>query len=381
MPSISINTSTSQPFSNIWSSGASDSFSDGRFLGLAHQGFGTYEGGNTLPAYFNASGDWRSPRPWNAVPGFGFGGSAQLRAGVNLGINGTAGSAQLNLNDRIKLDWARENENITIKSTYDYQPSTLKVVGPRLQAFVQGRLDSQFSAHLNYAAPFDGWRKTGISLPSAFNNSNPLFEYRFDSKDPLQLGLGYGSLKFHGVNLDTAVTTQLARGVQSSVNNPILSASLDLDKLLVPGGLSYSFPGGRLSLADIGLNMNANVWQHITANVDTVTGLYKMENGEILRATVGTPLTVPIAQYDANGDGQLSVRATFIKWGSMSNQTSLWFGANAGANFLSASLGGLSIGPFATLGPWNLGSQLLPAYSNSWTARLGSSEAHSLLLA
>ena len=88
----------------IWNTGFSaTSFNYNRFFGLASGGFGvcdTGASGTSLPNFYSIARDYKSPTFLGLGAGGGF--SANLRAGVNLNVQGGLGSATLNLSDSIQ---------------------------------------------------------------------------------------------------------------------------------------------------------------------------------------------------------------------------------------------------------------------------------------
>jgi hypothetical protein len=406
MPSLALNTSSSKTFNNIWGSGnpPSNAFSVNKFLGLANGGFNVYDSASGLPAPYTVSRDWKSGR----VLGFGFGvgGSASVRAGLNVSVNGTSGSAALNLADNVNLSWTKTPTSIILTSNYTYTPSTLTVTSPSLTAAIDGRLDTNFSAYLNYIYPGNNavwynplrstWKSTGNILPSTFNRSTPLFSRTFSTASNASIGLpaGVGSVDFLGINLNTTANTQLANGVRSSVNDPLFSVNLDLDALAgklvgLPNGLTFGRSGsfGPLSynasftLADIYTRYNGNISQDLTATVDSVTGVranLRMENGAVVPYTIGSTLELPFSAYDSNRDGKLDITGTFTKSGTLNNNTKLINTLQAGADFLKGSagvslLGSVGFGPLVSAGPYNLFSSPITLINNTWSDILGSS--------
>ena len=276
MPALSLDTSTTKTFSNIWGPGgpSTTAFKLDKFFGLASSGFGVYDSAAGLPAPYSISKDYKS----STILGFGIGagGSANVRAGINLSASGSLGSAALNLKDNVNLSWTKTPTSIILSSKYIYTPSTLTVTGPNVTATIDGRLDTNLSAYLNYIYPGNDavwynpfrskWMSTGNLLPSAFNRSTPLFSRTFNtaSSASIPLPAGVGSADFLGVNLNTTSNTQLANGVRSSVNDPLFSINLDLDALAgklvgLPNGLTFGKSGSfgplnynlSLTLADI----------------------------------------------------------------------------------------------------------------------------------
>lgn len=87
---------------------AATSFNYNRFFGLASDGFGVYDtgaSGTSLPNYYSIARDYKTPTFLGLGAGGGF--SANLRAGVNLNVQGGLGSAALNLSDSVEYNWSR----------------------------------------------------------------------------------------------------------------------------------------------------------------------------------------------------------------------------------------------------------------------------------
>lgn len=406
MPSLTLNTSTTKTFSNIWGAGgpSSTSFNFNKFFGLASSGFGVYDSTAGLPAPYSTSGDYKSPTVLNF--GIGAGGSASVRAGINLSASGSLGSAALNLNDNVNLSWTKTSTSLILTSNYIYTPSTLTVTGPNVTAAISGRLDTSFSAYLNYIYPGSDavwwnpfrakWNSTGNLLPSFLNRSTPLFTATFNSANSSSVSLpaGVGSADFLGINLNTASNTQISNGVRSSVNDPLFSLNLDLDALAgkligLPNGLTWSKSGSfgplgydlSLTLADIYAKYNGNISQDLTAKVDSITGVkanLKMENGAIVPYTIGSTLELPLSAYDSNKDGKLDITGIFTKSGTLNNTTKLINTFQAGADFIKAQasaslLGSVGFGPLASVGPYSFSSSPITLVNNTWSDVLGSS--------
>jgi hypothetical protein len=405
MPSLVLDTSSSKTISNIWGAGSSSStaFNFNKFLGLANGGFGVYDSTSGLPAPYSISGGYNV-----GTTGLGFGvrGSASVRAGLNLSASGSLGSAALDLNDNITLSWTKTPTSVILTSSYAYKPSRLSVTGPNVTATIDGRLDTNFSARLNYSYlgnnavwynPFRSiWQSTGNLLPSWLNRSTPLFSKTFNTAGNASFGLpaGVGSADFLGINLNTASNSQIGMGVRSSVNDPLFSVSLDLGafagKLVgLPSGLTFDTSGSfgplsyyaRLTLATMYAIYNGNISQDLTATVDSVTGVkasLRMENGAVVPYTIGSTLELPLSTYDSNNDGKLDITGAFTKSGTLNNNTKLINTFQAGAYFLNASagvsgLGSVGLGPLASVGPYNLFSAPATLFNNTWSDTLGAS--------
>jgi hypothetical protein len=406
MPSLVLDTSSSKTISNIWGAGSSSStaFNFNKFLGLANGGFGVYDSTSGLPEPYRVSRDHKK-RPFFGF-GIGAGGSASVRAGLNLSASGSLGSAALDLNDNITLSWTKTPTSVILTSSYAYKPSSLSVTGPNVTATMDGRLDTNFSAYLNYIYPGNRavwynpfrstWKSTGNLLPSWLNRSTPLFTKTFNTAGNASFGLpaGAGSADFLGINLNTVSNTQIGTGVRSSVNDPLFSVNLDLDALAgrlvgLPTGLTFGTSGSfgpmsynvSLTLADIYAKYNGNISQDLTATVDSVTGVkasLTMENGAVVPYTIGSTLELPLSAYDSNNDGKLDITGAFTKSGTLNNNTELINTFQAGADFLKASagvryLGSVGFGPLASVGPYNLGSAPTTLFNNTWSDILGAS--------
>lgn len=396
MASVTLNTSTVSNIPNIWSQSPGASFKYGRFLGLANQGWGAYNSTNGLPAPLAKSGEAKS----DTLLGFGIGAgyNANLRAGLNVNLEGTAGSGQLNLKDNIKFDLTSDKQNFYLKSSYGYQPSELKITGPSAFASVTGRGDIDGSAYVLATVPGTDWNKI---FSKSFSNSSPLFSRSFSSKSPQSISLfgGAANLAYDGINLDTKSNTQLANGVRSNGLSSFLTGTLDIDKIVgtilgYPSGLSFDATASfgalsvsaALTLADIFLKYKASISQQISATVDSITGLLKLENGQSLNYKIGDSIVLPRATNDTNNDGILNFKGSFTKWGTISNKTDILTDTTAGLNALAGSVSAafkVKVGPISlnktiskSVGPlfsssWNLASDSFNAYQKSWNTALG----------
>jgi hypothetical protein len=394
MPAISLNTSTSSTIPNIWSSGSSASLNYKRFLGYANSGWGIYDSTSGLPAQRSLSGEWKS----GTVLGFGVGGgyNASLRAGLQLSLQASAGSANLNLNDNITVSWTKDASNFYLSSNYNYNPSSLFVSGPSATATVEGRFDINGNVRLLGKTPVTSWSTV---WSRGFSNSAPLFSRTFSSTGTASASFfgGLASVTYDGVNLSTTSSnnSQLVNGVRSYIKDPVLRASLDLDQAVgrfvgLPNGLTFGASvnfgivraSASLTLADAALNYTGSVAQTIDAKVDRITGTLNIE-GKQVPYTVGSQLTLPLSTYDANNDGKLDITGLFSKQGTVTNKTevvndlgarfqALLGSASGTFNYLfgSRSVGG-SFGPVFDSGNFNLASAAFTAYSNSWAANLG----------
>jgi hypothetical protein len=235
--SIDLDSSSTQQLNFIWGLGGNGAnpISYSRFLGLANRGFAVYDSKDQLPGPYQLAGDYKSPEFFDTAIGVGLAGS--IRSGLNLDLTARAGSARLALNDNISLSWTRRNGAITLSSDYSYKPSNMKVNGPKLSALIDGRTDTTLAAYLNYKPPAaSAWQKTGNLLGSSYNKSIPFYSRGFSSEASSTLAsFGTGSsLEFQGINLDSESSTQITRGVSSRVEDPLLRATLDLDRSWPP---------------------------------------------------------------------------------------------------------------------------------------------------
>jgi hypothetical protein len=132
---LSLNTSSNSTISNIWGSSSLSSFGFGRFVGLAKDGWKVYDSTSGLPAALKLADQ-------KTFEAFGFGVGAKYnvstRAGLNVDIRGTAGSAALNLKDQVNLSWTQDATNFHLSSAYNYQPSQLRVSGPNASNTIKG---------------------------------------------------------------------------------------------------------------------------------------------------------------------------------------------------------------------------------------------------
>ncbi|MFN6132578.1 MAG: hypothetical protein ACK46L_06675 [Synechococcaceae cyanobacterium] len=404
MPTINLGSSTSTTIPNIWSGSSSRSLSYGRFLGFANAGWGIYNSTAGLPAPRSVSGDYKSPTVLGFGAGAGYNGS--LRTGINLDLQATAGSANLNLNDSISFTWSQDSTNFYLNSSYNYSPSSLLVNGPSATLKVDGRFDVNASVYLQARTPFTGWSNI---WSRSLSNNTPLFSRSFSSTGSASVSLlgGTASLSYQGVNLSTtsANNSQLIRGVRSRIKDPVIGASLDLDRALgtfvgLPSGLTFGGSASlgplkgsaSLTLADAGINYTGSIDQTLDAVVDRVTGTLTIE-GKSLNYTVGTQVTLPKATYDANRDNKLDISGIFTKEGTVTNRTDVVNDLSARVKALSgsvratarvpdpvwynpfrtreATIFSASVGPLYDSGNFNLTSNSINAYSNSWATNFG----------
>jgi hypothetical protein len=393
--------SSTTSISDIWNTGFSTtSFNYNRFFGLASGGFGVYDtgaSGTSLPNYYSIARDYKSPTFLGLGAGGGF--SANLRAGVNLNVQGGLGSAALNLSDSIQYNWSRLGDNITLTSRYNYFPSSLIVNGPQLRLGVQGRADIDARAYLNYTYPSSGWKSVDLAR---YTNTNPFYQANFSTTQNASIGLfgGAASINYQGINLSTtrANNIQFGNGVISRVKDPILNLQLDVDNIIgkflgLPSGLALSrtFSAGRFSLsgnldiADIKANLNSSIAQDLSARVDSITGVLRMENGSQIPYRVGDTLTFSASQYDTNRDGAVDVLTNFAKRGTLNNTTNLLLSGNVDTSFLSGNVRAKfnnpwpipdiskswGFGPVFDPAPWTVAETSINVYNRSWGLDLG----------
>jgi hypothetical protein len=404
MPAVTLNSSTNSTIPNIWSNSSTGSLSYGRFFGLANQGWGVYNSTGGLPSPLNTSREFKTGSLLGFAVGAGYSGT--LRTGIDLSLQGTAGSAALGLNDKITFDWTKDDSNFYLTSSYGYSPSTLSVTGPSASATITGRFDIDGDAYVLADTPFSNWSK--IWKRSIFNG-NPLFSRTFSSTGTADVSLlgGAASLSYQGVNLSTtsAQNTQLTNGVRSTIVDPVLRASLDLDRSIgtflgLPNGLTFGASASlgplsasaSLTLADALLNYQASISQSISATVDNITGLLTLEGGQKLPYTVGNRVTLPRSVYDVNRDGKLDVSGVFTKNGTVTNRTDIVNDVSARLTALSGSVKGKfnyffgsktvksGFGPLYDSGDYRLAGNTFNAYNNSWATQLGQTPQLSLSL-
>jgi hypothetical protein len=405
MPTINLASSTSSTIPNIWSGSGSSSLNYGRFLGFANAGWGIYNSTAGLPAPRSFSGDYKSP----TVLGFGVGAgyNANLRTGINLDLQATAGSANLTLNDSISFTWSQDATNFYLNSSYNFSPSSLTVTGPSASLKIDGRFDLNGDVYLQGRTPFSGWSRF---WNRSVSNNSPIFSRTFSSTGSASVSLlgGTANLSYQGVNLSTtfANNIQLTRGVRSRIKDPVIGASLDLDRAVgsfvgLPNGLTFGASArfgplkasASLTLADASLNYTGSVDQTLEAVVDRVTGVLTIE-GKAFNYTVGTQAVLPKATYDANRDNKLDITGLFTKQGTVTNRTDVVNDLTARATALSGELSATAtvpnpvwynpfrtreatifsagFGPVFDSGPFSIASNTINAYSNSWAANLGS---------
>ena len=415
MASTLINVSTSSTIPSIWNNGTGNSLTYSRFLGFAKDGWKIYDSSSGLPAQRALGSDYKSP----TVLGFGVGGgyNANLRAGINLDLRASTGSAKLSLNDQIKLTWTQDDVNFYLDSSYlNSNTSSLIVTGPQATLKVDGRFDIGADIYLQAKTPLTNWSSFARK---SFSNSNRLFSKTFSSTGNASVKLFNSAvgLSYQGVNLSTtaANNTQQTNGVTSRVKDPIIGASLDLDAAVgsflgLPTGLALSASAklgplkasGSLELADARLNYTGSVDQTLKATVDTITGGLSIE-GKFFNYTVGTKATLPKATYDANKDGKLSITGTFAKQGKITNRTDIVndFSARVSAlagkasatatvpdpkwynpfNTREATIFSAGFGPLYDSGNFSLASNSINAYNNTWNANLGTTSSLGFTLA
>ena len=336
----------------------------------------------------------------------GAGYNGNVRAGINLDLQATAGSANLNLNDTISFTWSQDATNFYLNSSYNYTPSSLLVNGPSATLTVDGRFDVNANVYLQGRTPFTGWSNI---WSRSFSNNSPIFSRSFSSTGSASVSLlgGTANLSYQGVNLSTtsANNSQLTRGVRSRIKDPVIGASLDLDRALgtfvrLPNGLTFEASANlgllkastSLTLADASLNYTGSVEQTLDAVIDRVTGALTIE-GKPFNYTVGTQATLPKATYDANGDNRLDISGIFTKQGTVTNRTDVVNDLTTRVTALSGSVSATAtvpnpvwynpfrtreatifsagVGPLYDSGNFNLASNSINAYNNSWTANLG----------
>jgi hypothetical protein len=405
MSFATFNTSSNTTIPNIWNGSGSSSLSYGRFFGLANQGWGVYNSTSGLPTPLNTSREFNTPSFLGFAAGAGYRGT--LRTGIDINLQATAGQAALGLNDRVTFNWIQDSTNFYLSSTYGYQPSTLSVTGPSASATISGRFDINGEAYLQADTPFNNWTK--IWSRSIFNG-NPLFTRTFSSTGSTNIGLfgGAGNIAYQGVNLSTtaAQNTQIAQGVRSTIVDPVLRASLDLDRsvgafLGLPNGLTFGASArlgplsgfASITLADALINYQASISQSISAQVEKLTGTLILENNQSVPYEVGKSIALSRSVYDVNGDGILDIRASFAKHGSVRNKTDIVNDVTARLTALSGSVGGRfdyffgsksferSFGPLYDSGDYRLGGNSFNAYNNTWAAQLGQTPQLNLSLA
>ena len=319
-----------------------------------------------------------------------------MRTGINFDLIGTSGTAALDLKDQIQFNWTKDATNFYLSSQYLYQPSKLTAVGPNATVTVSGRADINGNVYILGDSPFTDWKKLW-SNNIAFNS--PLFTKSFGSGSSQSVSLlgNIVSLDYQGINLDSSSSTNFGDGVRSNVLDPVFKASLDLDKAIgtfigYPNGLNFGASinlgalkgSASLTLADLSLEYSASIAQQISAKVDSVTGILNLEGGKKLNYKVGDLATLPRAIYDVNNDGKLDITGVFTKMGTVANNTDIVTNARAVFEALKASISaevkvfGFSKRFSANAGPlvkadWDLMTDTFNAYSNTWSANLGTS--------
>lgn len=415
MPSSSINISTSSALPSIWNSGTGASLNYGRFVGFARDGWGIYDSTSGLPASRPLSGDYRSPTFLGFGAGAGYNGD--LRAGVNLDLRATTGSASLNLNDQIQFSWTQDANNFYLNSSYfKNNTSSLIVTGPQATLQVDGRLDVNANVYLQAKTPLTSWSRFASR---SFSNSNPLFSRSFSSTGNASVDLlnGTVSLGYQGINLNTtaANNTQLANGIISRIKDPVIGASLDLDAAVgrflgLPSGLTLSASAsiwplkarGSLTLADARLNYTGSIDQTLQATIDSITGSLNIE-GKPFLYTVGTAAVLPKATFDSNKDGRLAISGTFSKQGKITNRTDIVNDVSARLTALAgeasatatvpnpvwwnpfrtreAQIWSGGFGPLYDSGDYRFASGAINAFNNTWNANLGTTSPLGFTLA
>ena len=91
-----------------------------------------------------------------------------------------------------------------------------------------------------------------------------------------------------------------------------------------------------LNLFDVDLKVAVNVEQEFTLQLDSLTGLLTLENGQQIHYTVGDELTLP-HNADANGDGYLEVTTTITPNVTLTNKTSVSYDLDLDLSALSGS--------------------------------------------
>jgi len=397
-PSTTITTSTStiSELTDLWNTKGTTAFNLNKFIGFADEGPGIYDTGvgginSPKPLVLNKEvyKDHSVKIPFVGTIGAGIGAGikASAKAGLDVNITASLGSAKLFLNDAIKWSWNKKDGNIILKSYYDELQSTanvLNVKGPSLQLGLKAGASVNLDAYVKYQVPTEKVKTVNLAN-YAYNKD--LFSYNFDSATPKSIDLfsGAASVKYFGLNLDTATNTQVTNGVKSSVENNLLGVNLDIDNIIgkaygMPSGLSvnYSKSFGPLStsikgtLANLDLGATLSMSQDITAKVDSITGKLNLEDGSSLDYKVGDELTLSLEKYDKNKDGKLSLNYDFTKNGILANKTSINVKTNAGFELLDGSVSGKAKFSGATILDlnYNLGpaySGNLPLTSNSFT--------------
>jgi hypothetical protein len=402
-PNVATTYSSAQTkINNIWSGdlAALNPIDFSKFIGLAQDGFGVYDNKETAvtipttvqdtiskllgtinntkaesytystPLPYTTSGEFKT----DEYSGFGIGAGfeAKLKAGLNLSLKAILGSADLVLNDGIKWSWDKtgldsQNQQITLSSSYFKNDSSLNVKGANLKLALAGIADIDINTYLEYKMPYSDWEKK--VLPS-IRNTAKLFDYSFFSNLPqYQDFQGFGNIDYHGLNLDTTSYTQLERGVQSSANSSLLDATLDVDAILAlilkksikkpkekplkdgsPASgfaISGEFDTGLglkasydLDFLNILLKANTSISQNISANVDNITGILKLDGKEYGNYAVGDKITLPLSKYDNNNDGVISVNFDYTRLGRVSNKTDLELNTSAELDCLSGNIAG-----------------------------------------
>jgi hypothetical protein len=222
----------------------------------------------------------------------------------------------------------------------------------------------------------------------------------------------WGKLACGLVFLQTLSTTaanniQFGNGVISRVKDPVLNLQLDVDNIIgkflgLPNGLAFSknFSVGRLSLsgnldiADIKANLNSSIAQDLSARVDKITGVLKMEDGSRVPYKVGDTLTFSFSQYDKNNDGIVDVLTNFTKKGVLNNTTNILLSGNIDTAFLSGEASvkydspkpvkdiskSWGFGPAWDPAPRTVAEASVKVYDKSWQLNLGAVQ-HQIQLA
>jgi hypothetical protein len=402
--SKTLSSSSKITINDLWRRGGLNVINYNKFIGLASNGFGVYDtgvNGTDLPSYYSKAGEFKSP----TVLGFGVGAgfSANLRAGVDIKLKASLGSADLALNDSIKWNWTKTGDNIMLSSVYLKRPSSLLVKGPSLNLDLAGRGDFNANAYLKSIYPFaPGWGDKNVFSSQA---DYTFFRQSFNSKQPQALNLFNGAalIDYSGLNLDTISNAQLAKGVRSSVQRPLLEAKLDIDNILgqVWGYPNFAVPtnlyifglsaSASLDLLDAELGLKTSLAQNITAQVDKITGLLKLEDGSFINYKVGDSITLPLSKYDKNKNGKLGISFKYKKQGTLENKTDLLVEVDSSVKLFSGTVAGkadlglvgtydksYSFGPLASAS-WPITSNTYNLFDKSWAANLGTGSSQLVL--
>ena len=396
-----LSSSSNTNIKDLWQTNGSNSVNYNKFIGLASDGFKVYDtgvNGTNLPAYYSKNGEFKSPQVLGFGVGAGF--NANLRAGIDVKLKASLGSADLALSDSIKWEWTKTANNITLSSSYEKSSSSLLVKGASFNLDLTGRGDIDANAYLLYTYPGVGWKDTNLL---SIKNTSPLFQKSFNSKQPQSFNLfnGAANIDYSGLNLDTASNAQIANGVKSSANSPLLGVTLDVDNIIgkfvgLPNGLNFSksvkfgplSASASLDLLNVTLGAKTSLAQEITAKVDVITGSLMMENGSSINYKVGDSIILPLSTYDQNKDGILDIKFDYTKQGTLANKTDLVLNTNAGAALLSGNVAGnakinlpwplkdIKYGKSYDYGPlassdWPITSNTFNLFDKSWGANLG----------